>query len=79
MTRIYFTSLLQGTKVDSGEEFPNYLSKQWSFHLPIFYDGAPQSFGSVKQDVHANSTYKVVGVATTVSCGIEITIYFLLE
>ena len=72
MTRIYFTSLLQGTKVNSSKEFPNYLCKQWSLHLPVLYDGAPQSFGSVNQDVHANSTYKVVGVATTGSYGISI-------
>lgn len=54
---------MQGTKVDSGPEFPSYYDRQWSFHLPIIFDATPkgEQFGSVKTDVNTNTTYKIVG------------------
>ena len=43
-----------------GPNPPNYLEKQWSFHLPVVFDAPPlgKKFGDVKKD--AASSYNIV-------------------
>ncbi|XP_064404279.1 uncharacterized protein LOC135349656 [Halichondria panicea] len=52
-------SLAKGISVPAGPSPPNYLDKQWKFHLPVLFDATPsgKKFGDVAVDV--KSSYKI--------------------
>ena len=66
LTILHFSTHVQGSTVDFGPAFPNYLDEQISLQTDVIFDSVPffRSFGDVTSDV--GSSYGVVSCYYTI-------------